>query len=273
MAGAAMTTNATPHLLDIMYRLPMVALWNWLNLLVFDLANQRLPNSIIEDRINKAWRPIPQNRLTPLEARHLLLFVIPFNFAIFYFFLGSVRDSAGLTILGWMYNDLSGADEHYIIRNLINAGGFIFHASGATLVAAGSDVQLTHQGEIWVGIIGAIIFSTLQTQDLQDMEGDAERGRGTLPLMHGETVGRWSVAIPVTVWSIFGPWFWGLDILGYLPTVLVGGILAFRVLSLRTLEADKGTWRIWCFWIILVYLLPLMSDYSVLIRFVAEYTT
>ena len=52
--------SSQPTMLQIIMRLPSVLAFNVGNLLVFDLANQRSPSSVIEDRINKPWRPIPQ---------------------------------------------------------------------------------------------------------------------------------------------------------------------------------------------------------------------
>lgn len=51
-------------------------------------------------------------------------------------------------------------------------------------------------------MIGAIIFTTLQTQDMADVHGDAKRGRKTFPLVYGDRAARWSITIPVTVWSL-----------------------------------------------------------------------
>jgi hypothetical protein len=53
------------------------------------------------------------------------------------FFLGGMTETLAMVGLTWMYNDLEGADENYIVRNIINAFGFVCYSSGATIVAAG----------------------------------------------------------------------------------------------------------------------------------------
>lgn len=72
VASAALVdgpVSLRPSFLQITMRLPSILAFNIANLLVFDLANQRSPSSVVEDRINKPWRPIPQVRILmlPLE--------------------------------------------------------------------------------------------------------------------------------------------------------------------------------------------------------------
>ncbi|KAF1975732.1 hypothetical protein BU23DRAFT_632428 [Bimuria novae-zelandiae CBS 107.79] len=51
--ATSLTTNPDPKVSEVLYRIPHVVMWNWLNVLLFDIANQRLPDSIVEDRVNK----------------------------------------------------------------------------------------------------------------------------------------------------------------------------------------------------------------------------
>ena len=71
MSGRMLTTNATLSLFGILSRSPPVVLWNWLKLLLFDVANQRLPKSITEDAVNKSWRPLPSKCLTAMKTQYL----------------------------------------------------------------------------------------------------------------------------------------------------------------------------------------------------------
>jgi 4-hydroxybenzoate polyprenyltransferase len=109
LAGASLTTNQNPELFVILLRTPLIFLWNWLNLLVFNIANQRLPDSITEDKVNKPWRPIPSSRLSSDEARRFLLLVVPCNL-IMISCIGAFDDALLMLTLTWMYNDLGGAD-------------------------------------------------------------------------------------------------------------------------------------------------------------------
>ena len=166
LAGPVLTSNHSPNLVKILGKLPTVLLWTWLNVLIFDLANQRLPNSILEDSVNKAWRPIPSGRMSAAHARRLLLGVIPVVLAIT-LYIGGMEETVAMMVLTWQYNDLEGADENFVVRNIINAFGFVCYSSGATRVACGhGEIVLNKDAYQWLGIVGAIVFSTLQMQDM-----------------------------------------------------------------------------------------------------------
>ena len=166
LSGPILTSSQSPDLWKILERVPTVLLWTWINVLIFDLANQRLPNSIVEDSVNKAWRPIPSGRMSAVDARRLLLVAIPVAFAIT-LCIGGMEETVAMMVLTWQYNDLAGADENFVVRNTINAFGFVCYSSGATRVAGGpGDCILNQDAYQWLGIIGAIVFSTLQMQDM-----------------------------------------------------------------------------------------------------------
>ena len=166
LAGPMLTSNFSPNAISVLKQGPLVVLWVWINVLIFDLANQRLPDSIIEDSVNKAWRPIPSGRMTPFHARRLLLAVLPVSILIT-FYTGGMEETILMNTLVYMYNDLGGADENFVVRNLINAAGFICYSAGATRVACGHDqYSLNEKAYQWLAIIGGIVFTTLQMQDM-----------------------------------------------------------------------------------------------------------
>lgn len=166
LSGPIISSNNSPDAVSVLKRIPLVVLWTWINVLIFDLANQRLPDSIIEDSVNKAWRPIPSGRLSACEARRLLLAGLPIAILIT-FYTGGMEETIVMNTLVYMYNDLGGADENFVVRNLINAAGFICYSAGATRVACGhGQYSLNEKAYQWLAIIGGIIFSTLQMQDM-----------------------------------------------------------------------------------------------------------
>ena len=72
-----------------------------------------------------------------------------------------------MNTLVYMYNDLGGADESFVVRNLINAAGFVCYSAGATRVACGhGQCSLNEKAYRWLAIVGGIVFSTLQMQDM-----------------------------------------------------------------------------------------------------------
>ena len=161
----------------------------------------------------------------------------------------------------WMYNDLDGANENYIIRNLINGFAHATYSSGAARVASGAR-YLNSTGMTWLGIVGCIVFSTLQVQDLKDVEGDRVRGRSTAPLVLGDWGARWSIAVGVVGWSVACCWFWDVGLVGW---GVVGGLGMGVVRGLwggRGREGDRGTWRVWSVWMMGVYVLPVLARWD-----------
>lgn len=170
LSGPMITSNNSPNAITVLKRVPLVVLWTWINVLIFDLANQRLPNSIIEDSVNKSWRPIPSGRLTACQARRLLLVILPIAILIT-FYTGGMEETIVMNTLVYMYNDLGGADENFVVRNIINAAGFICYSAGATRVACGhGQWSLNEKAYQWLAIIGGIVFSTLQMQDMVSLQ-------------------------------------------------------------------------------------------------------
>lgn len=110
MSGTTVRQNQTPNLFVILSNIPYVLLWLWLNLLLFNIANQRLPSSILEDAVNKPWRPLPSKRLDPNHARLLLLIMVPMVF-LSSMYLEATLQVLHLLALTWMYNVLGSEDR------------------------------------------------------------------------------------------------------------------------------------------------------------------
>ncbi|KAI5923155.1 UbiA prenyltransferase family-domain-containing protein [Camillea tinctor] len=90
--------------------------WIWVHLLVQNIANQRLGPSVIEDRNNKPWRPMPAGRITQNEAESILRALVPLAVS-FSFLCGASLPSATILTLIWLYNDLDGASAGPFQRN------------------------------------------------------------------------------------------------------------------------------------------------------------
>ncbi|KAF2756594.1 hypothetical protein EJ05DRAFT_502092 [Pseudovirgaria hyperparasitica] len=263
LSGPLLTSNPSVHVNDVLSRLPQVLLWNWANLLLFDVANQRLPASVVEDAVNKAWRPLPSGRISELAARRLLLGILPATFIVSWF-LGGMHETVAMMALTWMYNDLAGSDELYIIRNAINALGFMCYSSGSAAVAVGhGEHDLNSRAYQWIALVGAVVFSTLSMQDMPDIPGDRTKGRKTLPLVHPEIVARWAIGVPVFIWSVYLSVYWELHVdqqIIFGAVVAVGAVLAARVIFMRGIQADKGSWKMWCAWTGFLYALPMIKN-------------
>ena len=59
--------HSDPAVSKVFSRLPQVILWLQLHLLVEVITNKGMPHSVLEDGINKPWRPLPARRLTTAD--------------------------------------------------------------------------------------------------------------------------------------------------------------------------------------------------------------
>ncbi|KAI0435841.1 UbiA prenyltransferase family [Xylaria telfairii] len=260
-------TKTTPiSTLDIAYRVPLVFGWVYANLLPFEINNQRQPEAIQEDKLNKPWRTMPSGKWTSNQAF--------FGMWFFYMSAGLLSWSIGvlpwslcLMLLGSWYNNFGGSDVNPVVRNLINALGYTCFGVGALEVALNVPLNI-NPGEIiepknlrllgWVSIVALIIMTTVQTQDMEDQMGDIQRGRRSLPVEIGDGPARWITAIFMAIWAPVCPVFWQSSWLGYAITMPWALLVAWRTLMFRGVEEDKQTFRLWNIWIMSIYLLPLL---------------
>lgn len=241
-------------------RMPYVLVWTWMNLLAFTVANQRRPSSVMEDRINKPWRPMPSGRLTPESAYTLGVYAYLLAQVTSILVGGGTAQSILLWMLGYIYNDRGGADRGFIIRNVLNAAGFTSFASGALEVATGGGYVIGNRSIMaWLGVVAAVVATTVHTQDMYDQAGDAVVKRRTVPLVIGDNAARWSIAIALTIWSLTCPLIWKTGMLGYLISGSLGLWVAHRTLCKASVGDDRATFRIYNIWLISLYSLPLLA--------------
>ncbi|KAL8728583.1 MAG: hypothetical protein Q9166_005316 [cf. Caloplaca sp. 2 TL-2023] len=250
-----------PSARQIFSQLPHVVAFNWLNLLIFDIANQRLPAAIAEDSLNKPWRPLPKKRISPTTAQKLLLLTIPVVL-LAAFILGVGSESAILVALTWMYNDLGGGDRDYRLRNVIIATAFAVYNAGSLKLAVGEEARISWTGFLWVAIISGVILTTMHTQDLKDQPGDRLRGRQTAPLVLGDTAARWTILVSVVFWTVLSPFFWRTGASGFFLSGALAALVALRMFRWRDAEADSMTWKLWAWWTASLYALPLLKSLS-----------
>jgi 4-hydroxybenzoate polyprenyltransferase len=163
-------------------------------------------------------------------------------------------------VLTWIYNDLGAADENFFVRHVNNALGFVTFAAGASQVLCGYPLHtLNITSYKWLAVIAAVITFTIQFQDMEDQDGDRERGRRTLPIVFGDGLTRFVNAIVILAFSVFAPTFWRLGWSGYALPLGLGASIAARTLFVRSLKDDKKTFKLWCLWLVGLYLLPLFK--------------
>ena len=130
-----------------------------------------------------------------------MLFLYPLA-VITSFAIGGLKQSIALVILGVWYNNFAGGDRSCLLRNLINAYGYVCFTSGAMEVAAGVVLPLDVRLIQWLDMIAAVIFCTVHLQDMYDQAGDQIRGRNTVPLVVGDGRARWTTALAMIFWGL-----------------------------------------------------------------------
>ncbi|KAJ3555778.1 hypothetical protein NPX13_g10287 [Xylaria arbuscula] len=244
---------------DIAWRTPHMLAWLWSHLLVEVISNQSLRSSIIEDAINKPWRPLPAGRLTVAEARNLTRVSVVVALALSSL-LGNLLPSTTLMTLTWLYNDLDGSSAGPLMRNILNGAGlacFGWGAVGVLLPGAIGDRRVLRD---WLLFIVALVSTTVHIQDLADREGDKARGRQTAAIVFGEDWTRSSIVVMVIVWSAVCSAYWRVPPPYALAPLGISLIMSAVILLGRSRSSSELGLRLWCLWVTVVFLLPLLSS-------------
>ncbi|KAF2965052.1 hypothetical protein GQX73_g8511 [Xylaria multiplex] len=233
--------------------------WIWLHLLVVDIANQYLGSSIVEDAVNKPWRPMPAGRLTVPEARNLIRVAIVAALGLS-IFLGSFLPSTTLMTMIWLYNDLEGSSVGPFVRNLLNAAGLACFGWGAVCVLLSGGTGDGNVLRDWLLLTAVVVLTTVHIQDLPDEEGDRARKRQTVPLVYGEGWARWSVAIVASFWSLICPAFWRVPLPYAVAPLVISSAMGAMILLGNSRSSSELGWKLWCLWVTVIFLLPLVSN-------------
>lgn len=249
------------------WRFPVVFFWVWANYIPFAINNQSTAPAIAEDSINKPWRPLPRGRISANQARRLMLCLYIATPCVSIAVKGGLRQNIGLLFLGTWYNNFGGADCHPVIRNGINALGYICFTSGAMEAALAAPLPFLDTGNVsrlsqWLCMLASVVLTTVHAQDMYDQEGDAVRGRRTLPLVIGDGPARWTIAVWILIWGALCPTFWDVPFVYMGLSLGLAALVGTRTLLYRTIPSDRTTFLFWNIWISILYIMPLFPSNS-----------
>ena len=125
-------------------------------------------------------------------------------------------------------------------------------------VASWSPIPFSLPLAQWLTVVGLVVASTVHTQDMYDQAGDRAQGRQTVPLVLGDELSRWIIAVAVICWSWIGSNMWGFS-LEYIATLLLGLNIGLRTLAKRSVGEDKVTFYVWNLWMVTLYSLPSLT--------------
>lgn len=268
IASGGVTSNSNPSWKDIALSFPRVLFYIWLYVLYFDCSNQKDPEAVKEDKINKPWRAIPSGRLTIEGAQRWYVGAIITLLAVSGLWLGGFPEAVAFMVETWAYDYASGADFWWS-KNIINMMFYATGQLGGTRVAAESmpNTTMSRAGYEWCGMLALEILTTIQIQDIKDEEGDAARGRRTMPIVIGAKPTRWLTSTTISFWSVACPLYWASGNLhaGFILPLLIGGTVAIRTLFCCSVPADRVTWNMYTLmWLPALYATPLLSRYTLL---------
>jgi 4-hydroxybenzoate polyprenyltransferase len=122
------------------------------------------------------------------------------------------------------------------------------------------NASLNDKGYTWLGILTAVIYSTISILDMPDIVGDSARGRRTMPIAYGHETACWGLAIPIMVWSVVCPLFLSIGVVGFVFSIVLRLGLAGHLLFFKTQEKGTISEKLWCVWTMVLYCLPLFAD-------------
>ncbi|KAF9040692.1 UbiA prenyltransferase family [Panaeolus papilionaceus] len=228
-------------------------LWIYLHLFQFNLSNQvRDPE---EDRQNKPWRPLPSGRITLKNANRLKkLSIAACLFASWCYGWRLLRISAFFTVLIPAYHELHG-DSHWISKNLMNAVGYACFASGSTLIASKDRTQLDFTGTLSISVISAILATTIQAQDFQDVEGDSLVGRKTLPIVF-PNLSRLTPIVTLLIWSLYLTTIWEINAIASITFFTLAVVVGTRYYLWRSVKDDQLSYFLYNIWLAGAFAMP-----------------
>ncbi|KAH7470016.1 hypothetical protein FOMA001_g14454 [Fusarium oxysporum f. sp. matthiolae] len=266
LAGPGTISNADIEWNDMGKGILVALYFTWHLTLCFNLGNQRQPQSVIEDGVNKPWRPIPAGRISPELTHKWQLVSIVSLLALCYTTLGAWQETAFYLFCTWLYNERAWGDKSWWQRALMNACGITTNRVATLRVAVTAiqansheNFEFTNKGLGWFLMCASLVFTTIQVQDLRDQEGDKLIDRQTFPLILGDAPTRWITAVAVMIWSLVCPLYWGLGVVGCAVPILTGAIVSAHMLICRSREQDQTSFRLVAAWWVSLYFLPMMS--------------
>ncbi|KAF4997532.1 hypothetical protein FDECE_12062 [Fusarium decemcellulare] len=267
LAGPGVISDASINWSDMGRGILVALYFTWHLTLCFNLGNQRQPQSIIEDGANKPWRPIPSGRISPEVTRTLQLLSIASLLALCGGWFGATRETTFYLFCTWLYNERAWGDKTWWQRALMNACGITTNRVATLRVLIGAiqgadSYEFTDKAWGWFLIFAAIVFTTIQVQDLRDQEGDALIDRATFPLIIGDAPTRWLTAAAVLSWSALCTRYWNLGLAGYAFSIATAALVSAHMLVYRTRQNDRWSFRLVGAWWIALYFLPVMKSHG-----------
>ncbi|KAI0948591.1 hypothetical protein AcW1_005399 [Taiwanofungus camphoratus] len=235
-------------------------LWIWLHLLQCNVSNQY--RSVLEDAVNRPWRPLPSRLISVEHACILRWLLVPLCIGTSLCYGWDVAlASACLTLTTVCYDEL-GLAGHFLGKNLCNVPGYVSFEIGATKIM-GSTTNLDFIALESILCSAMVIFTTIQTQDFPDVAGDRALGRVTLPILCPEGSRHFTTCV-LLFWSGFLSYAWSIGLLSSAVLISLGIWVAYRYYRFRKVEEDKKSYLIYNIWLLFVHSLAAHARWNLM---------
>ncbi|KZV62338.1 hypothetical protein PENSPDRAFT_618041 [Peniophora sp. CONT] len=226
--------------------------WTFLQILYFCIANQVFDPE--EDALNKPWRPIPAGRISVRGANILRAVILPVS-TVYSWYCGTLPQCFAMTILGSAYNDFN-LGAHWAPRHASVALMYGALNSGAAHAACNVCVDGLDTIDIFRHTLNALlILTTIQAADFRDAEGDAARGRSTIPL-RWPSFARPSMLAFLLFWSATVCMLSGAHSVVRALLVLMGLATGWRFVYMTTPKQDRRSYLCYDLWLCVAQVLP-----------------
>jgi len=133
--------------------------------------------------------------------------------------------------------------------------GYACFAIGSTLIASNDRSRLDFTGSLSIFIISAILATTIQAQDFQDVDGDKSVGRSTLPIAFPK-LSRCTPLISLLLWSAYLTCIWEIGGIGTCGFTCLAVIVGLRYFLLRTTKDDELSYLMYNIWLAIAFSMP-----------------
>ncbi|KLO15626.1 hypothetical protein SCHPADRAFT_824462 [Schizopora paradoxa] len=246
-AAAAPLTNIS--------HLPHIIFWVWFHVLQFDVSNQTLDPE--EDEHNKRDRPLPAKRISYRNAVILRWALVPACWTLSACYsLETMYASMALVALTAIYDEFGAHSGHWAVRNLVNALGFVSFEVGASLIAGNDRHFLDNTARLSVLCSAGIFFTTIQSQDFKDVEGDTLIGRQTIPIVH-PTIAAPTLALLLQCWALGLAYLWHANLMTTIAISVLSLWVGACYLRSGSVKEYQRSFYLYNVWLTVMHGLPL----------------
>ncbi|KAK7055260.1 UbiA prenyltransferase family [Favolaschia claudopus] len=234
--------------------------WIWLHLLQCNVSNQY--KSVVEDAINRPWRPLPAGRISATTATILRWALVPTCIGLSALYGADLAlTSASLTAVTIAYDEFKLAG-HWFGKNLSAMFGYTVFEIGATKLM-GKSTSLDEISLQAISMSALVILTTIHAQDCPDVTGDRALGRVTLPIYAPELSRIILLLLPL-LWSVHLIGLWRIEGLAGAVFCALGVYIGWRYYALRSNLEDKTSYKIYNAWLLVAHLLPFNMRYKLM---------